>query len=371
MKNRKLQLVTALLIVAAISIPAAAEIVGQCPMQVTFNWETLILGEKTVEQIFNSPFVRAQEGFEGIHVELNGSTGKPGLSTFFVELHGEKDITAAEAADIFEKLAEQLRKTVQKDFLAKKDKVQQRLQEAEDRKQNARIELFGLKEQQRNLRESAGHINLEKGDILARIGQLQDNAQETRMEFEIIDARRKAIDEQIYRLNEKIDMALANDTTLDELGKILQYRHEYIEKLSEQKRLLTEKSAEEELDIPLERQMLKERQKLAEIRIGLAERQEHLREMAGGGMLGELNNQMTNIAIESAELHARLKFVTEELERIEKGNILELAYQMEQTEFDVKMAEHAYRRAFDQITNIKMELAKMASLPTVTVLGKD
>lgn len=109
---------------------------------------------------------------------------------------------------------------------------------------------------------------------------------------------------------------------------------------------------------------------LAETQMKLAERQEVIRQKAGGELLHNWNQELAGLAIDSADIEAQLRFIHEQLGEIEGNELLGLADRYE-TEVALKIdpARAAFQRATERLIELKEQLSSL-SPPQVSIMGR-
>ena len=193
-------------------------------------------------------------------------------------------------------------------------------------------------------------------DLAAQRRDLTRNIQAIEMDLASMDARRKAIEEQISRTQNKMAERQDGDEITRELRRIMQTNEELLSRLETQ--VQSGRLAPSEL--------VRAKEGVMKARIELARRREELAKSAGGEQMSRLSSELSNMAIDGAENKARLEIL---LNLRDKTQV-----QLDQaSKFDPKAARiRVARQTLDDTERRMGELRRrLADLepPIVTVIG--
>ena len=145
-------------------------------------------------------------------------------------------------------------------------------------------------------------------ELAARRRDLSNQIRNLEMQMAGMEARRRAIEEQIDQVRTEADRRLIQDTVTQELQRLVQMNSERLSLL--RKQIDAGRLPESEL--------AQAEENLARARIELARRQEELTRVAGGGRLDEFTSDLSRMAIQTAEQRARLEVYRSQLDETQR-----------------------------------------------------
>jgi acyl-coenzyme A thioesterase PaaI-like protein len=180
--------------------------------------------------------------------------------------------------------------------------------------------------------------------------------QDIEMSLAAMGARRKAIEQQMARTRVELEHTQQNDEITRELQRILQTNEQLLSSL---------RTHFEAGRVP-EGDTIKAQEGVAKARIELARRREELAKATGGGQLGAFGNELSAMAIDTAESHVRLQMLEQRLAETE-------AQIKEVSTFDpkatrVRTAREAMEVAERRVIELQRRIANLEP-PIVTVIG--
>ena len=223
----------------------------------------------------------------------------------------------------------------------------------------AEKQLVHLQELRRALCAQAGRSGLSREAILDQMRDLEDHKRETEMELAGQQALRRALEEQIARIGERLETETKGDAVLAELEKVVELRNQQLDRFRE---LVAQGQAS-----PAE--LADVQGQVAMAKVELAEQRRAAMERLGADRLAELNEELARVSIHAAELEARLHFIAQRLEQMETKNLLELADRFErEVSVQLPMAIEAVESAAAWRRELERQI-RVARPPTVTVIG--
>jgi hypothetical protein len=201
-------------------------------------------------------------------------------------------------------------------------------------------------------------VQVDVGTLLGRRGEIVQQIQGAELEQAGMRARRRAIEEQIGRTRVESEDLLANDAVTGELERLLKLRTDALELVRRQV---------EAGQIPVSGTVEAE-EDLARARIEMARRREELMQSAGGGRLEDLNRQLSEIAIDSAETDAIMETLRRHLAEVDTqlAQAAALKDQADRT-YSAKQTRDLLER---QVRRLQEQLARL-NPPLVTIIGPD
>jgi hypothetical protein len=230
----------------------------------------------------------------------------------------------------------------------------------------ARIDLAGdeaaraereLMELQAKLRELSGSGPLSRGDVLGDISGLWRELRSIAMKRATQSVTIEAITKKIAEAEAKATEKLKSDSVTNELQRLLELQVLHLE--SVKKLVETGRTSQAELADAEER--------LARARIELAKRREELTKSTGGDLIASLNNQLSNLSIETPQYEARLSNIEEQLQ--ESKALLTKADEYELVSMKADIARQNLQEAIMWRYRMSREERLFQVTPTVTVLG--
>jgi len=214
-----------------------------------------------------------------------------------------------------------------------------------------------LMKMQAKLRELSSSGPLSRGDVLGDISGLRRELQSIAMNRATQSVTIEAITKKIAEAEAKATEKLKSDPVTDELKRLLELQVLHLE--SVKKLVETGHTSQTDLADAEER--------LARARIELAKRREELTKSTGGDLIASLNNQLSNLSIETAQYEARLSGIEEQLH--EAKELLTKADEYELLSMKANIAKQNLQEALLWHDRMTREERLFQVTPTVTVLG--
>jgi hypothetical protein len=206
--------------------------------------------------------------------------------------------------------------------------------------------------------EAAGRSRVE-ADVVNLAGQRSELARRVQaLELDLagIDARQKAIQEQIAAIQAAAGKQLTDDRVTQELEQ-LQHTNAInlanLKKMADAGRIAASELAQAE-------------ESAARVRIDLARRREELSRQAGGGQLEEFTKELSHIAIDKAEKKAQLQIVRRQLDEVQKQLAQALTFDPEAAR--LRLAQEALDITGRRVAELQTRLANLQP-PMVTMIG--
>jgi len=199
-------------------------------------------------------------------------------------------------------------------------------------------------------------IQADVGELAARRRELQRDIQIIEIEQASRDARRQAIEEQIQRTRKELDQRQHQDEITGDLTRIVQTNEELLANL--EKQFQAGRLAESDV--------IKARENVMRARIELARRREELAKSVGGDQVGRLSDELSQMAIDTAEGKARHRMLYEQVDATQTR--LEQASRFDPKAAQIRMAREALNAAERRVAELQRRKADL-NPPMVTVLG--
>lgn len=207
--------------------------------------------------------------------------------------------------------------------------------------------------------DEADHADLRRDMLFISIGQLQAQRRDLELERVAREARRTALERQLAENATRIKEAAKKDSTLLELGKVVEIRTQQLARIEQ---LSAAKSASDA-------EVAACREQLAQAQFQLAQQRQMVAARLGGEQMAELNSELTKLTIDDAEAEARLQFISTELEKTKA--LLSVADRYEsEINLPLPMARDALESSLRDQNKLKRILATFQK-PVVRLIGAD
>jgi hypothetical protein len=311
-----------------------------------------MLGSKAdnLDDVVNISFELLDDSRSGWGSVLTGSIE--------VDVHGDGARPVAEEflSAICERLEQALRRVGEVDrerLRARLEKVQAELAQL-----NAQYEQICAA--RKALIEQAGRDDLSRARIADTINQLEDHKQEIELALAGSQAREAALTEQIAKISQQAIEAAEKSGVVKELAEIVDIRKMEFARAQQ----LQESGQASVADLN------EAQEALSRARADLARYRESMSEQAGAGLLAQLNHELVNLSIESAQQEARLVAVQQRLASIRDRHLLELADRYErEVELQLELTERATRVLTEEQFELEEDIRNL-QLPEVVVVGQ-
>jgi hypothetical protein len=234
--------------------------------------------------------------------------------------------------------------------------VNRQVQMSQDEQARAEAKLRDLQKQRRALLES-GHGDLTPEVVMDQMRRLDLERQRLEMDLIGQQVRLKALQQQIKDTGERILKGSGDNAVVKPVQ----------EKLDQLRKQLDLMEQQYKAGLTPESEVQKVRIALSEGEIQLAEVRRKVAQAGGGEVLGKLNTELTMLSVTVAETEARLKYVSEQMDKAGQ-----LAGPADEYELGVAMTMPYARRACEMSRFRVEELQQRmrgAVAPTVTVIG--
>jgi hypothetical protein len=186
--------------------------------------------------------------------------------------------------------------------------------------------------------------------------ELARKAQALELDLAGLNARQKAIQEQIATTETMARKQLAEDRVTRELENLEHtsaINLENLKKLADVGRVTASDLAQAQ-------------ESMARVRIDLARRQEELTRQAGGGQLEEFTKELSHLAVDKAEKEAQLQIVLKQLDEVQKQLMRALTFDPEATR--LRLAQETLDTAGRRVVELQTRLTNLQA-PVVTMIG--
>jgi hypothetical protein len=197
----------------------------------------------------------------------------------------------------------------------------------------------------------ADAVNLagERSELVRRVQALE-------LDLAGLDARQKAVQEQIAATQAAAKQRLAEDSVTRELQRLLATSEDTLAQLKK----AADAGRASMVDVS------RGEEGVAKARIDLARRQEELTRQAGGGQLEEFTKELSRMAIDKAEKEAQMQVVRKQLDEVQKQLMQALTFDPEAAR--LRLAQEALDITGHRVAELQTRLADLQP-PTVLVIG--
>jgi hypothetical protein len=197
----------------------------------------------------------------------------------------------------------------------------------------------------------ADAVNLagQRSDLMRRVQALE-------LDLAGLEARQKAVQEQIAAIQAAAGKQLADDRVTRELEQLQHTNAINLANLKKQADAGRVTAAE----------LAQAEESTARIRIELARRREELSRQAGGDQLEEFNKELSRIAIDKAEKEAQRQIVRRQLDEVQKQLAQALTFDPEAAR--LRLAQEALDITGRRVAELQTQMANLQP-PTVLVIG--
>lgn len=237
--------------------------------------------------------------------------------------------------------------------------LKRRIEQSKNELDEAYTEYGVLQQKEAAMCKAAGRSKLDHDQIAEEIANFQNQRRTIQADMVTVHAREQALAAKIADISNRVEQAAGKDEVLHEMQSVVDIKEK---ELSRMRQLVESGNAPET-------QFLQVLEETARTRAELAERRKDAQRMNGGDMLEHLNSELVELSIRSAENDAKVAWITDQLDDIDKRGLLELAAQHDR-EVAMKM-----QLLWSKITDTSSELqdleTQLRSLrePQVLVIG--
>jgi chromosome segregation ATPase len=176
-----------------------------------------------------------------------------------------------------------------------------------------------LRDIQSSLRKQADAVDVSPATIRQLLASLQTQRESLSLDLVANQARADALTEQIAKFSEQLAKKVDDDPVAKELQTVVEYQQKSMQRMQEQQKAGVVTNAEADKAVA----------DLAEVRAKLLERKSVAAAAAGGDTLAAWNKELMTLAVDKAELNARLKEINGRLDRLtDAGDVLDHIEQM-------------------------------------------
>jgi len=206
-----------------------------------------------------------------------------------------------------------------------------------------------------------GRVGMDVSSMAALRRDLARDVQRLEIDLTSMEARRGAIQVQIARTMEEVDLAVKEDRVTQQLEEILAMTARAL--AQEEGQYASQHPALEGSEAIREL-----REQVARAKIELAKRREEIARSAGGARLEMFNSDLSQIAIDSAEKQAQLGVMRRQLEETQQELVRASKFDLQAAR--VRIVKEALDIAERRVAELKTRLANLRP-PAVAVIGAD
>lgn len=274
-----------------------------------------------------------------------------------VEVDGENLRLAAE--ELLVEVCERLKGALE--VLGKADIAQmnEHLSEVERELGLAQQEYAGIRSIQQELLAQAGEAELDRARVENRIRDLQQKRMSIELNLAGAKAREEALTAQIAKIGRDVEAGIKSSPVAVELQRVVDGR---IKNLQRMQTLVESGHAPES-------EMVEAQEAVALAQAQLAQYRESAANEAGGGLLAELNKELIEMSVRTAEEEAQLRHINRQLEEIQAKGLQELADRYErEVLMQLNFNERDVRSLQDELNDLKRRTRSVRS-PEIVIIG--
>lgn len=263
------------------------------------------------------------------------------------------------AGELLAALCTRLEQALQQTAGADEDRLHEHLAQVQAELERADQEFAELRAVEQELTKQAGRSTLSRESIEITIREMEDRKRAVELDLAAGKAREGALSRQIAEIGAQVEDQLAKSEFAKQLQRVVELREVSLNRM---KQLVDSGQANMH-------DLAEAEQQLAMARAQLAQYREDASENAGGGMLANLNMQLTQLGIETAENAARLGYVASSLNELHERNVLGLADQYER---QVRLRAQLIEQSVVELTQMQFELQRQVRnlrRPEVVIIG--
>lgn len=236
--------------------------------------------------------------------------------------------------------------------------LERQLALARDELADAEAEYSRLQERQNALREKAGRIDLDPQAIGNELSDLRANLRNLELQTVARQAREAALAERIAEIGARVERELGENTVVREMERVLELREQ---ELARTRRLVESGQAGEA-------ELLAALEQVARSRAEIAERRHAARMQAGGDQLASLNEELADLATQTAEAEAHRAWLQDQLNELGGRDVLRLAAEFERESLGEWIARSRRNSAEARLLELERQLRSIRE-PQVHILG--
>ena len=166
-----------------------------------------------------------------------------------------------------------------------------------------------LKQIRNQLRDLSGRSDVSPKTLISALSSMDDELQRLQIERLSKDARRRALEEQIAELTERVQKRIESDPIATELKKVVDAREESVSTLKKMYESGTSSRAE----------LTQAVAQAAEAKAKLLQQQRDASAAAGGTSLEAFNRELMTLSIDAKELDTKTKYLEDRLPRLRQA----------------------------------------------------
>ncbi len=291
---------------------------------------------------------------------ISHSSSLPNVSTYMFRLYVDfsnfpKDLGLKPVAEEFlDALVHALRNSLEKSNDDYMEIYRHQEDFAAENAQKAEVELRALQE---GLRKISGPRNLSREAILKDISSLTEELRNTKPRMSMFHARRGNLEQQIAEIQRKVEEQIKSSPILDDMKKIVDIEANRLDKI----RKLVEKSQLSEENL------FDAQSKLARARVELAQKEQEIKDAAGGLRISQLMEELNNINLMQAETEEKIQDLDKQL--FETDMLMKSADDYDIVALKVNAARNFLEQTLGKLNEIKIGFNPIR--PVVTIVGSE
>jgi hypothetical protein len=257
------------------------------------------------------------------------------------------------ADEFLKEVVANLEESLARAYAAQQGDLRDSLNFAVRQQEMARTALKGGAEETRATAARWPMVETDAANLGGQRSELTRKMQALELDLGGIDARRKAIQEQMAVTRKEEGKRLAQDVVTQELQRVLGTSEQGLARFKES-------------GAPGQAYVAQAEESVAKARIDLARRQEELSRQAGGGQLEEFTKELSRLVIDKAEKEAQLQIVRKQLDEVQRQLAQALTFDPEAAR--LRMAQEALDITGRRVAELQMRISNLQPL-MVTMIG--
>jgi hypothetical protein len=269
------------------------------------------------------------------------------------------DVVRPAASEFLAEVCKRLERALGEVGMADEQQLRTRLEQVEDDLRRIAAQTESIRKRQRELLQEAGRNTLSRAEVENKIRELEDIKGSIELDLAGMQASEAALSAQIAKIGQQAIQASKNSEVAAEMAKVVDIREQQVKRME----LLVQSGQANQLELG------NVQEQLAQARANLAQYREAASQSAGAGLLTELNKNLVELSVESAENEAKLTAVENQLAEIGAKRLMELADRYErEVESQLAMCERVAHDLTSEQYELKDRIRNLRR-PEVVVIG--
>lgn len=297
--------------------------------------------------------------FEPLGMASEGST-QVLLGRLVVDIGSSEPIAdgQVQAARIVAGIAKRLQAQLETLGTQDRERLEKRAARLQAEADVAQEALAKLRAEQLLLLTDTGEYDLRRDALLERLRNWQAQRRDANLRIAELEARQRALAEQIAKASELTEARVKEDVVAAELQRVVELREQVLERA---RKLFESGHAPQE-------EIRAAEEGVALARVDLARRREEVAGKAGGKALEELNAALIQTSAQLAEMQATAGAIVQAMNDLQTRNVLARSDGYETLTRQQRIADEQLDMALHELMRAQQQL-RTYTAPTVTILG--